>query len=79
MRLAQPYLVASQCDTINLTGKIVITSEKNIIKISDYLTNIPVNTHDTTAQVHGVTQVHYHNGYRFLTGRQSCTRTRDIH
>jgi hypothetical protein len=47
MQLTQPYLVASQCDTINLTGKIVITSEKKIMKNLDYLTNIPVNTHMT--------------------------------
>ena len=50
-RLTQPYLVASQCDMINLMGKIVITSEKRIIKNSDYLTNILVNTCDTVAQV----------------------------
>jgi len=55
-QLTQPYLVASQCDMINFTGKIVITSEKKIIKNSDYLTNIPTNTCNTMAWVHGVSQ-----------------------
>jgi len=56
VRVTQPYLVASQCDMINFTGKIVITSEKKIIKNSDYLTNIPTNTCNTMAWVHGVSQ-----------------------
>jgi hypothetical protein len=61
--LAQPYLVVSQCDTINLMGKILITSEKKIMKNSNYLTNIPVNTRDTVAWVHALSQcakIQYH-------------------
>jgi len=41
------WLHHSVTQSTYLMGKIVITSEKKIIKNSDYLTNIPVNTHDT--------------------------------
>ena len=53
----------TQSTSINLMGKILITSEKKIIKNSDYLTNIPANTQDTAAWVHSLlrcAKIQYH-------------------
>jgi hypothetical protein len=61
--VAEPYLVASWCDTMNLTKK---WQEKIFLKLkkldSPYY-NLPVHTHDTVVQVRGMprcVKIHYH-------------------